>query len=164
MFPFMARPEEDRTKTLGQARERIGYEPARNLSAFSRQSHSGSGLGSSRPPSAKCTNARRILIYYIDSMKPLASGKGSAEPPSRDGGAREMSRSVETLYQVSSTYQLRPALPHRRRRKPSASGSVSLASQSQTASWLNTIPRIRNIFGSSRRATRVACARAPRAR
>src|ERR1700710_921251 len=38
---------------------------------------------------------------------------------------------------VSSTYQLFPTLPRRRRRRPSANGGVSLASQSRTASWLN---------------------------
>jgi hypothetical protein len=40
----------------------------------------------------------------------------------------------------SSTYQLRPTLPRRRRRRLSANAGVSLASQSRTASWLNTTP------------------------
>src|SRR3954470_19493600 len=39
----------------------------------------------------------------------------------------------------------------RRLRRPSASRGASLASQSRTASWVNTMPRIRNISASSRR-------------
>jgi hypothetical protein len=42
-------------------------------------------------------------------------------------------------------------LPARRLRKPSASRGASLASQSRTASWVKTKPRIRNISASSRR-------------
>src|ERR1700684_4389715 len=52
---------------------------------------------------------------------------------------------------VSSTYQLRPTLPRRRRRRFSANAGVSLVSQSRTTSWLKTMPRIRNISGRSRR-------------
>jgi hypothetical protein len=51
----------------------------------------------------------------------------------------------------SSTYQLQPAWPCRRRRRPSANAGVSLAFHSRTASWLNTMPRIRTISGRSRR-------------
>jgi hypothetical protein len=49
-----------------------------------------------------------------------------------------------------------PTLPRRRRRKPSINAGVGLASQSRNASWLNTMPRIRNISGKSRRASVVA--------
>src|SRR3954451_3011843 len=42
-------------------------------------------------------------------------------------------------------------LPARRLRRPSASSGASLASQSRTASWVNTRPRIRNISARSRR-------------
>src|SRR3954454_20738397 len=46
-------------------------------------------------------------------------------------------------------YQLRPALPRRRRRSSPASAGASLASHARTASWLNTRPRTRNISGRS---------------
>jgi hypothetical protein len=42
-------------------------------------------------------------------------------------------------------------LPARRLRNPSANRGASLASQSRTASWVNTMPRIRNISAKSRR-------------
>ena len=43
------------------------------------------------------------------------------------------------------------AIKTRRRRSSSIRAGVSFASQSRTASWLNSIPRIRNISGRSRR-------------
>src|SRR3954470_6872433 len=51
----------------------------------------------------------------------------------------------------SSIYQLRPALPLRRRRRASVSSGASLASQSRIASWLNTRPRSSRISAKSRR-------------
>src|SRR5918993_1882238 len=42
-------------------------------------------------------------------------------------------------------------LPARRLRRPSASSGASLASQSRTASWVNTRPLIKNISARSRR-------------
>src|ERR1700753_908702 len=57
---------------------------------------------------------------------------------------------------VSSVYQLFPPWPRRRRRNSSANVGVSLASQSRTVSWLNTMPRIRNISGQIAQAEFVA--------
>ena len=54
-----------------------------------------------------------------------------------DQGASAIDRAIQIppiTTHVSSTYQLRPTLPFRRRRRFSANAGVSLASQSRTAS------------------------------
>src|SRR6185437_6126243 len=82
------------------------------------------------------------VTAFADRKKALAAARSrcslsitSTRAPARSIARYRYRQPPRTRMYVSSTYQLRPALPRRRRRRFSANAGVSLDSQSRTASY-----------------------------